>query len=144
MRKDFEQLFSNLKPKEPRKGLFIRIILAIQREQELRKTRKIFFSFVLLLMVSFIAMPFSLAALLREIENSGIFYLISAGLSDFQTFLALWQDFGLAILESLPVASMVIFSISLGTALFTLRLFLYRKRLLLGYLMQEFHLIRSH
>jgi len=67
-------------------------------------------------------------------ESSGIFYFVSTTISDFGVFLTLWQDFGLAILESLPLMGMMVFAISLGISVFTLRLFLYKKRLLLRYL----------
>jgi len=41
MRKDYEKLFANLEAPEPPAGLFNRIILAIKREQELRRTRRL-------------------------------------------------------------------------------------------------------
>jgi hypothetical protein len=138
MRQDFEKLFSHLKPAEPPAGLFDRIILAIKREQELQQTKRSLFGFLFLLVVSFIATPFSWTILINQIESSGIFYFISTALSDFGTFIALWQDFSLAILESLPLTGMMIFAICLGMFIFTLRLFLYRKRLLLGYLIHSF------
>jgi hypothetical protein len=75
---------------------------------------------------------------MNQINSSGVSYLIFTALSDFGNFLILWKDFSLAILESLPLAGMVIFVASLGISVFTLRLFLYRKRLLLDYLMQSF------
>ena len=134
MRKDFEKLFSHLEPPEPPAGLFDRIILAIKREQELRHTRRLVFGFFSLLIVSLAAVPFSWTILMNQIENSGISYFFSAAVNDFGIFLALWQDFGLAILESLPLMGMIAFAASLGTAVFTLRLFIYRKRLLLNYL----------
>jgi hypothetical protein len=138
MRKDYEKLFSHLKPAEPPAGLFDRIILAIKREQELKHTRRLLFSFLFLLVTSFIATPLSWSMLINQIESSGISYFISTALSDFGTFLALWRDFSLAILESLPLTGMVAFAVSLGVSIFTLRLFLYRKRLLLGYLIHSF------
>jgi len=138
MRKDYEKLFTYLKPEEPPTGLFDRIILAIKREQELQKTKRLLFGFLLLLIVSFITTPFSSVILINQIKSSGVSYLIFTALSDFGTFLILWKDFSLAILESLPLVGMVIFVASLGIAVFTLRLFLYRKRLLLDYLMQSF------
>ena len=138
MRQDLEKLFSHLEPAEPPAGLFDRIILAIKGEQELRHTKRLLFGFLFLLVVSFIAIPLSWSILISQIESSGISYFISTALSDFGTFLALWKDFSLAILESLPLTGMMIFAISLGISVFTLRLFLYRKRLLLGYLMQSF------
>ncbi len=137
MRKDYEKLFTYLKPAEPPAGLFERIILAIKREQELQHTKRLLFGFLFLLVVSFIATPLSWSILINQIESSGISYFISTALSDFGTFLPLWKDFSLAILESLPLTGMMIFVISLGISIFTLRLFLYRKRLLLGYLMHS-------
>jgi hypothetical protein len=138
MRQDFEKLFSHLKPAEPPAGLFDRIIMAIKREQELQHTKRLLFSFLFLLVTSFIATPLSWRILVSQVENSGILYFVSAAVSDFGIFLTLWQDFGLAILESLPIMGIVVFTISIGVALFTLRLFLYKKRLLLGYLMHSF------
>jgi len=134
MRKAYEKLFAHLKPLEPPPGLFDRIILAIKREQELQQTRRLLFSFLFLFFVSLIATPLSWSILINQIESSGISYLISTAFSDFGTFLSFWQDFCLAILESLPITEIVIFSISLGICLFTLRLFLYRKKLLVQYL----------
>lgn len=136
MRKDYEQLFSHLEPQEPVAGLFDRIILAIKREQELQHTKRLLFGFLFLLVASFITIPLSWIMLASQAENSGILYFVSAAVSDFRTFLALWQDFGLAILESLPILGIAAFVISIGLALFTLRLFLYKKRLLLGYLIR--------
>jgi len=138
MRKDYEKLFTYLKPGEPPTGLFDRIILAIKREQELQKTKRLLFGFLLLLIMSFITTPFSSIILINQVKSSGISYLIFTALSDLGTFLILWKDFSLAILESLPLVGMVIFVVSLGMSVFTLRLFLYRRRLLLDYLMQSF------
>ena len=139
MPKDLGKLFSYLKLVEPPADLFDKIILAIKREQELRQTRRLLFSFLFLLVVSLIATPFSFIMLRNQIKNSGISYLISTAVSDFGTFLIVWKDFILAILESLPIAGMIVFAISAGVVLFTLRLFLYKKRLLFGYLVQSFN-----
>ena len=138
MRKDYEKLFTHLEPVEPPAGLFDRIILAIKREQELRKTKRLLFGFSLLLIVSSIATPLSWTLLVNQIGDSGISYFISTALSDFGTFIVLWKDFSLVILESLPITGMIAFAICLGMSIFTLRLFLYTKKLLLGYLMQSF------
>jgi len=138
MPKDYEKLFTNLDPKEPPVGLFDRIILAIKREQELRHTKRLLFGFLSLLLVSLIATPISGAMFVSQVESSGIFYFISTAVSNLGTFFALWQDFGSAIFESLPVMGMATFLFSLAVSVFTLRLFLHRKRLLFGYLMQSF------
>jgi len=134
MRKDFEKSFSYLESAEPSAGLFNRIIMAIKREQELRRTRRLVFGFFSLLIISLAAIPFSWTMLSNQIENSGISYFVSTAFNDFDIFFTLWQDFSLAILESLPLMGMIVFVASLGIAVFTLRLFLYRKRLLLNYL----------
>jgi len=123
---------------EPSAGLFDKIIAAIKREQELRHSRKLLFGFLLLFIVSLIATPFSWSMLASQLKTSGIIYFISAAITDFGTFISYWKDFGLAILESLPITGIVAFAVSIGLALFTLRLFLYKKRLLLGYLMHNF------
>ena len=138
MRKDYEKLFADLKPKEPPVGLFDRIILAIKREEELRHSKRLLFGFLSLLLISLVATPFSGAMLASQMKSSGIFYFSSIAINDLGIFFALWQDFGLAVLESLPFISIIAFAISFGISIFTLRLFLYRKKLLLGYLIQGF------
>ena len=137
VRNDYEKLFTHLEPKEPPAGLFDRIILAIKREQELQHTKRLLFGFLFLLVASLVATPLSWTMLVSQVENSGILYFVSTAVSDFGTFLTLWQDFSWAILESLPIAGILAFTISIGIALFTLRLFLYKKRLLLGYLIHN-------
>jgi len=132
--KDYERLFANLKPREPSTGLFDRIILAIKREQELRHSRRLLFVFLSLLLISLVVTPLSGMVLVGQIESSGISYFISMAINDLGMFFAFWQDFGLAILESLPIVSIISFLLSLAVSVFTLRLFLYKKRLLFGYL----------
>lgn len=134
MRKDYEKLFTHLEPPEPPAGLFDRIILAIKREQELRNTKRLAFGFLALLVVSLTASPFSWSLFASQIQDSGMLQFIEVALSDFGVFFASWQDFSLAIAESLPVMGIAIFTINMILAVFTLRLFLYKKRLLVGYL----------
>ena len=137
MRENFEKLFSHFEAPEPPAGLFEKIILAIKREQELRRTRRLLFSFLFLSVVSLIATPFSWTMLVSQVKSSGIIYFISTAVSDFGTFLAFWKDFGLAIAESLPVAGITVFVLNMILAVFTIRLFLYKKRLLVGYLLHN-------
>lgn len=137
MRRDFEKLFSHLKSAELPGSLFDRIILAIKREQELQQTKRLLFSFLFLLIVSLIATPFSWAMLSSQAKSSGIIYFISTAVNNFGTFLTLWQDFGLAIAESLPVVGITVFVLNLILVIFAIRLFLYKKRLLVGYLLHK-------
>jgi len=128
MKKDNKNFFDRLS--EPPSGLFDRIILAIKREQELKKTKRLLFGFLFLFCISLIATPFSYRMLVSQAKNSGTFYFISTAVSDFEIFLAFWKDFSLAILEALPVTEIIFFSISLGISIFTLRLFLKNKNLI--------------
>jgi hypothetical protein len=137
MRKDYEKLFTHLKTPEPPPGLFDRIILAIKREQELQRTKRLLFSFLFLLIASFIATPLSWTMLVNQVKSSGILYFVSTAVIDFGTFLAFWKDFGLAIAESLPVAGITVFVLNMILVVFTIRLFLYKKRLLVGYLLHN-------
>jgi|AntAceMinimDraft_18_1070375.scaffolds.fasta_scaffold200057_1 hypothetical protein len=138
MHKNYKKLFINPGLKEFPAGLFDRIIIAIKREQELRHTKRLLFEFLSLLVISLIVTPFSGMILVSQIKNSGIFYFISTAISNSGIFFTLWQDFSLAILESLPIGGIIMFLVSLIISVFTLRLFLHRKKLLLGYLMQNF------
>jgi len=137
MGEDFKNFFLYLKSAEPPVGLFDRIIFAIKKEQKLQNTRKLLFSFFSLLILSFITIPLSWSLLVQQINSSGISYFVSTAFSDLSIFAIFWQDFSLAILESLPVIGIIAFTISTCIALFTLRLFLYKKRLLFDYLIHN-------
>lgn len=134
MRKDYEKLFTNLTPPEPSAGLFDRILLAIKREQELRSTKRLAFGFLAILAVSLIAAPFSWTLFSGQMAESGILQFVSVAMSDLGTFLSIWPDSVMAVAESLPVIGIVLFTVNMILAVFTLRLFLYKKRLLVGYL----------
>ncbi len=136
--KDYEKNFSHFKTVEPPAGLFDRIILAIKREREKRQTGRLLFGFFSLLVISFISLPFSCILLIKQAGSSGVIYFISVALGNLGTFFALWQSFILAILESLPLAGLAAFTASLAISVFTLRLFLYKNRLLWRYLTHSF------
>ena len=135
VRKDYEKLFTHHEPPEPPAGLFERIILAIKREQELRNTKRLAFGFLALLLVSLATAPFSWTLVAGQIQDSGMLQFIEVALSDLGAFFVSWQDFSLAIAESLPIMGITIFIVNMILAVFTIRLFLYKKRLLVGYLL---------
>jgi len=139
MDQDYKKLFDHFNMTEPSEGLFDRILLIIKREQELRQNRKLALGFLALLVISFIAMPFSLSILAVQAESSGIVYFILIALNGLGGNLAVWGDFALAIGEALPIWGMVIFALNVSIAVFTLRLFLHRKKILFGYF---FHGVR--
>ena len=114
-------------PADSSAGLFERIILAIKEEQELRQSRKILYFFLIILGVSFGALPFSVRFFISEWSHSGILYFLYVAAENSVLFLSLWQDFLLSIIESLPMMATVLFSLNLMLLLFTVRLFLYKK-----------------
>ena len=135
MRKDYEKLFTNLEPPEPQVGLFDRILLAIKREQELRSSKRLAFGFLALLAISFIATPFSWTLFSGQMAESWVLQFISVAMSDLGTFLSIWPDSVVAVAESLPVTGIILLTVNMILAIFTLRLFLYKKRLLVDYLL---------
>ena len=114
---------------EPTIGLFDRIILAIKREEELTKTRKLVFTFFALLVVSVSAAPFSWQYLINQLNESGTFYFVSAAMSNLGSAVFFWEDFGIAIAESFPVSGVSIFILNLILAVFTIRLFIHKRGL---------------
>ena len=137
MSKDYEKIFQYIGSQEPPKGLFDKIILAIKKEQEFRQTKKLVFGFLFLLIISIISTPFSFILFINQIKNSGIHYFISSAFSNFSVFITFWKEFSLAILESIPIVALAIFILDIALVLFTLRLFLYKKRLLLNFLIKN-------
>jgi len=119
---------------QPPVSLLERIMLAIKAEQEKRHSKKLVYGFCFLLIISLVATPLSVIIFSQQLQSSGILYFMATALSDWGALIALWPDFILAILESLPLISLTSLLISLAIACFTLRLFLYRKKLLLHYL----------
>jgi len=92
--------------------------------------KKLLFSFFFFLIVSIVAAPLSWTIFINQLKSSGLGYFISAALSNLDAFFAFWQDFILAIAESLPIMGIAVFTINIILVLFTLRLFLSRKGLL--------------
>ncbi len=133
VRKDYEKLFSCLGSPEAPAGLLDKILLAIKREQEIRKSKRMAFGFLALLLAAVSAAPFSWAFFSGEMIASGVTQFISIAANDIGTFVSLWPDSFLAIAESLPIISLVLFVTNLTLAIFALRIFLHRKGMLLDY-----------
>ncbi|MDD4996062.1 MAG: hypothetical protein PHW15_01100 [Patescibacteria group bacterium] len=140
MLNNYEKLFGHLNSQEPPVNIFDRIILLIQQEKERKRTKKILFIFSILFVISLIITPLSFNIFINQIKDSGITYFFSTAFNDLDVFIALWQDFSLAILESLPLMGLLTFVFSLAVFLFTFRLFFRRKKLLIDYLFSHQHL----
>jgi hypothetical protein len=129
-----ENTFNNIDkdcPVLPSAGLFDRIIAAISQEKELKKGRKLLGLFIILFAISLLAMPFSTLFFMQQWQASGSGYFISAAVSNVDMFIVFWPDFMLSILESLPVLAITLLVLDVILLLFSVRLFLYRKGLLL-------------
>jgi len=130
---NYEKLFNHLRTEDVPAGLFNKIIQKIEYEKEKKHTRKTLFLFLIFFLVSVIITPLSFNIFLIQVKSSGIMYFISEAFADLHTFAALWEDFSLAILESLPVMGLLVLCVSMGVFLFTLRLFLLKRRILIDY-----------
>jgi len=118
--------------------LFGRIITAIRREEELKRARRKAILFLLCFGISVITAPFSLSILPVELERTGFIYYISTAASDLDVLMALWKDFLLVIVESLPLLVLAICSASIGITLFTIRMFIRDRKIISGYLIHNF------
>jgi hypothetical protein len=115
----------------PSAGLFDSILFAIQKEKNAKKSRRLFYGFVFLLLISLATIPFSSMLLVREWNESGVAYFITTAMGNLHVARENLSDVILSIIESLPVMALVTFAINLALVLFTVRLFLYKKATLL-------------
>ncbi len=123
MRKDYEKLFTHLTPQEPPAGLFNKIMARIREEELLLSVRKrlLLFSAVILASVG-ILIP-AAGAFQAEFAQSDFSHFLSLMFSDLGAVTANWQDFGLALLESLPATSLIAFLFVIFILLWSLKHF---------------------
>ena len=133
MEEDYKKLFSYLEPFEPPGGLFEKVLLAIKKEKEFQRKKRLSFVFGILFIFSIFSVPFSAKLLIEQISISGTFYFLVTALNDFENFLLFWQDFILAIAESLPIMTITFFVINITILLFILRFFLNNRKLLVEF-----------
>lgn len=114
MRKDYEKLFTHLKPKEPPVGLLGRIMLRIDEEERLMSIKRRLVLFSSSFVVSAIAFIPVIGTIRAEFAQSEFYQFFSLLFSDGGLVMQYWQDFSLALLESVPVISIVML---LGTSL---------------------------
>ena len=113
MANDFQQLLS-------------KILVAIKKQEIRRKNQKMIGFLIMSVLIAF-TIPFTSRILISQINNSGIAYFLGAIVNDFHSFLNFWQEFTLAILESLPITGLLVFAVSLEAFIFTFRLFLHER-----------------
>ena len=109
MLKDYEKLFTHLKPAEPPAGLFEKIMWRIQEERRLLvlKRRIAIFSAGLVGSVAAFVPVFRMVQ--TEIIDSGFWQFFSLVFSDFKIVTTYWQSFAMSLLERFPAISLVLF-----------------------------------
>lgn len=108
MKKDYEEIFSHLKPPEPPAGLFEKIIFRIRREQRLLtlKRRLMIFSFGMVISLAVFIPAFKMVQ--TEISESGFLQFFSLLFSDFGIITTYWRNFVLTLLETIPAMSLAL------------------------------------
>lgn len=89
-------------------GLFERVMTRISREQRLYLWRRIIVSCAACIALFAACVPVW-RALVAELGESGFFQYATLLVSDFKSVAALWQDYALTLLESLPAARLTEF-----------------------------------
>ncbi len=107
MRKDFEKLFNHLEPPAPPAGLLDKIIVRIREEERLLFIKRRFVLFLISVVLSAGAFVSAVKIFWQELVESGFYQYLFLALSDFGSILENWQNFGFALLESLPAASII-------------------------------------
>ncbi len=103
MRKDYEKLFARLPPPELPARLFDKIIARIQEEERLVSLKKQFFAFSSFAAISLTLFVPVFKSFQAEFAHSGFSQFFSLIFSDLNLIMVNWQDFYLALLESLPI-----------------------------------------
>lgn len=122
MRKDCEKLSAHLGPNEPPAGLLDKIMARIRQEQSRIIARRLILASVALFASLGAFIP-AINFLQKEFAQSGFWEFLSLIFSDLRTVIANWQDFGFALLESLPAMGLVAFLAALLVALWSLKRF---------------------
>jgi len=107
----------NIATDKPPQSLFLRILDRIRAEQKLASAKRhTFYSFIALggSLAIFLA---ACAAVQSEFVRTELIKILSLIISDPAEIVANWQDFGLFVIESLPVAALVGFFFSLWALL---------------------------
>ena len=117
MVKDYEQLFNQIEALEPPQALLGKIMLRLEQEKKLViiKRRVAFFSAGLIFSVLALIPAFKMVW--DGVASSGFTQFLSLLFTDSGVVMAYWQSFGLTLLESLPVFSIIIFLVIIFTLL---------------------------
>ncbi|MBI3335429.1 MAG: hypothetical protein HY001_02930 [Candidatus Portnoybacteria bacterium] len=121
MRKDYEKLFTHLEPPEPPAEFFAKIMARIHEEERPLSIKRRLFLFSTTVLISAGALIPIVNAFQSEFAQSGLFQFLSLLFYDLRSVVANWQDFGSAILESLPATTLMAFMITMLVLLWSLK-----------------------
>lgn len=99
---NFRKIFEYLEKKEPAEHLLGKIVSEIRLEREKREKRK-FFTGTAFFTVSIFAFIPAIKYFISEIARSGFSEYISLLFSDTGAIAIYWKEFGLVLLESMPI-----------------------------------------
>ncbi|MDO8600802.1 MAG: hypothetical protein Q7R73_04360 [bacterium] len=105
--------------------LFERIIARIHEEERLLSLKKRLILFSTTIFVSVGGFIPVVSILRQEFAQSGFLQFLSLMFSDFGAVMANWQDFGLALLESLPIMGMAAFLLTILVFFWSLKHFVW-------------------
>jgi hypothetical protein len=107
MRYNHKHLLSQFVSPEPPDDLFMKIMRRIKEEQQLTKLKQklAFVSFILIGSAAAFIPVFRMAQ--TEFSQSGFLQFFSLIFSDFGIVMSQWRSFAFALLESLPVVSLM-------------------------------------
>jgi len=109
MAKDYEQLFSQIEALEPPPALLGKVMLHLEREKKLVIIKRKVALFSAGLIFSVLALIPAFKMVWDGVASSGFTQFLSLLFTDSGVVMAYWQSFGLTLLESLPVLSIIIF-----------------------------------
>jgi len=121
MNKYYEKIFTNLKSPEPPENLFNKVMSRIRQEKNLLTVKRRMAVFSAGLISSAVAIIASFRVVESEMIKSGFIQFASLIFSDMGTVLSNWQNFVLALLESLPVVSIAVFLLTIFAFLQSLK-----------------------
>ncbi len=120
MEHNLHNLFKNSNAPELPEGFTITTLEKIARESHrIERNRKIYWGIASL--VSVVLFVSSTVHTVGQFGSSGFSSYFSLIFSDAKTIMTLWKDFGLLLVESIPVLSIALFLATLSFGLFTFR-----------------------
>jgi hypothetical protein len=108
-----ENLAPEKMSEKPPRRLFLRIVNRIRAEKKLAASKRKTVYFLLALGGSFVAFMAACAAVQSALVQSELIRIFSLLVSDPVEIVANWRDFGLFVIESLPVTAFAIFLVTL-------------------------------